>query len=238
MWCRDGQEAVTGNMQRNRIGSPGGSRSRGHTIRNYNRISAWYEAVAARGERKLRETGLRCLRAREGEAILEIGFGSGHCIVELARAVGISGKVSGIDISDRMLQTAEARAAAAGFGERVELRCADAFTLPYPRSSFDGLFMSFTLELFGPAEHDPFLQQCKRVLRAGGRMCVVAMSSQGRQGIMTNLYTWAHHRFPNVVDCAPLHAERLLRSAGFDITEAAVLPFWGLSVEIVQCRRQ
>jgi ubiquinone/menaquinone biosynthesis C-methylase UbiE len=217
--------------------SRGGSPSRDRTIRNYNRISSWYESVAARGERKLREAGLRSLDAREGEAILEIGFGSGHCVVELASAVGSSGRVFGIDISDRMLQVTQARAAAAGFGDRVELRCADAFSLPYPSSSFDGLFMSFTLELFDPAELEPFLVQCKRVLRAGGRMCVVAMSSLGKHGIMMKLYTWAHARFPNVVDCAPLHAERLVRSAGFCITGAAVLPFWGLSVEIVLCTK-
>jgi len=172
-----------------------------------------------------------------GEAILEIGSGSGHCIVELARAAGGTGRIFAIDISDRMLQAAEARAAAAGFRDRVELRCADAFSLPYPSSSFDGLFMSFTLELFSPAELEPFLRPCKRVLKTSGRMCVVAMLHQGNQGVMMILYAWAHARFLNLVDSAPLNAERLVRSAGLCITKVAVLPSWGLLVEIVQCTR-
>jgi ubiquinone/menaquinone biosynthesis C-methylase UbiE len=39
--------------------------------------------------------------------VLEVGFGTGHCLVALAQAVGPTGKVYGIDSADAMRQRAE-----------------------------------------------------------------------------------------------------------------------------------
>ena len=42
----------------------------------------------------MRQAGLRMLAAAPGERILEIGYGTGHCVVELACAVESDGEVS------------------------------------------------------------------------------------------------------------------------------------------------
>jgi ubiquinone/menaquinone biosynthesis C-methylase UbiE len=202
-------------------------------ISSYNRLSSWYNAVAGGGEAQLRQAGLRRLEPKIGEDILEIGFGTGHSIIEIAQAVGASGKVYGIDISNRMLEIAQARAIASGFGARIELRLGDALALPYPDRSIDALFMSFALEVFAPTEVGFLLEQCKRVIRPKGRLCVVAMSSKGKHGIMMKLYKWAHVHFPNTVDCRPIDSNELLFAAGFKVIEDEVNPFWGLAVEVV-----
>ena len=41
----------------------------------------------------MREAGLRKLAVQPGESGLEIGFDTGHCLAELARAVGPDGRV-------------------------------------------------------------------------------------------------------------------------------------------------
>ena len=51
---------------------------------------------------------------RPGEIVLDIGCGCGATTLDLARAVGPSGRVIAIDISAPMLAEGEARARAAG----------------------------------------------------------------------------------------------------------------------------
>jgi len=206
-------------------------------INNYNRIGKWYDAIAGRSEKQLRRAGLHQLHAMPGETILEIGFGTGHSLVEIAEAVGTSGKVYGVDISNRMLEIAEARVVAAGHADRIQLQCIDALALPYPERHFDGLFMSFTLEVLQPSEMGLLLQQCRKVLKTNGRICVVGMSAKGKLGTMMKLYEWARVKFPNTVDCRPINVGELLSAAGFDMIEDIVTSFWGLSVEIVQSRK-
>jgi protein-L-isoaspartate O-methyltransferase len=46
-------------------------------------------------EKRFTESGLQKLKVKEGETVLEIGFGTGHALVALARLVGQSGKVYG-----------------------------------------------------------------------------------------------------------------------------------------------
>jgi hypothetical protein len=46
-------------------------------------------------EKRFTESGLQKLKVKQGETVLEIGFGTGHALVALARLVGQSGKVYG-----------------------------------------------------------------------------------------------------------------------------------------------
>ena len=88
------------------------------------------------------------LGAKDGETVLEIGVGTGHCILALAQSVGNAGKVYGIDISEGMYDVTCARMRKAGLSGRVDLECGDAAELPYESDFFDAVFISFTLELF------------------------------------------------------------------------------------------
>ena len=204
------------------------------TRRNYNRLSRWYDLISS-SERRFTEAGLHMLNVRPGEQVLEIGFGTGHSLVWLAQAVGQKGRVLGIDLSEGMLQTARKRVEEAGVNERVELSFGDATRLPQTVNSLDAIFMSFTLELFDTADIHLVLAECSRVLRSGGRLGVVSMAKKNIFAV--RLYELAHAHFPNLLDCRPIHAQEILRSAGFEIGEATMKSVWGLPVEIILARK-
>lgn len=176
------------------------------------------------------------LAAQPGEKILEVGFGTGHCLVEIARAVGPQGKVLGIDISDNMVSLAQELLHHEGLSERVLVQRGDAEQLSYEPDSLNGIFFSFTLELFDTPELPRVLAECKRVLRPGGRIVVVAVSREGKHGAMLNLYEWTHKHFPNLMDCRPIYVRRALEGAGFTIKDAQVESMW-VPVEIVRAEK-
>jgi ubiquinone/menaquinone biosynthesis C-methylase UbiE len=202
----------------------------------YDKIARVYDLLAERSEQPVRRAGLEMLQARAGEHVLEIGFGTGHSLVELAQAVGPTGRVFGIDLSEKMRQAAQRLVREKGLEERVELTCGDALHLPYADETCDGIFTSFTLELFDTPEIPLVLADCRRVLKTGGRIVVVAMSRVNPEGLMTEIFEWTHRHFPNYLDCRPILVRRAIEDAGFQTVESRLVKMW-INVEIVCARK-
>jgi demethylmenaquinone methyltransferase/2-methoxy-6-polyprenyl-1,4-benzoquinol methylase len=213
------------------------TRSKQEARASYDRMSRWYDILSGRFEKRYRDEGLGKLGAREGEVVLEVGFGTGRCILALAQAVGDKGKVYGIDISEGMCNISLSRMEKSGLSEMVELHCGDATQLPFKSNCFDVVFISFALELFDTPEIPLILDECRRVLRSDGRICIVAMSKKGEDGIMVKLYEWFHDRLPNYVDCRPIYVRDALEQAGFRVQDVSKMSMWGLPVEIVLARK-
>ncbi|MBV6451425.1 MAG: Demethylmenaquinone methyltransferase [Anaerolineales bacterium] len=210
------------------------NRSKEDARASYNRLSRWYDVIAGSTEKKYRDWGLQKLSAQPGERILEIGFGTGHCLVTLAKAVGSEGRVLGVDISDGMLAIARERLQKEGLSERVELHLGDAANLNFIEAgSLDGVFMSFTLELFDNPEIPRVLQECQRMLRSGGRLAVVSMTKTNPPGLAVRMYEWFHDHMPNYADCRPIFARQAIEQSGFAIQDVDGSSMWGLPVEIV-----
>ncbi len=192
------------------------------TRANYDRLSRWYDWFA-RGEKHYAETGLRLLDLKPGAHILEIGCGTGHALRWLSDA---GARAVGLDLSAGML--ARARQA---IKERAELCQGDALRLPFKPSSFNAVFLSFTLELFPDPEIPLLLAECRRVLRWDGRLGIAALAKENTR--MVRLYEWFHARWPQVVDCRPIYVHAVLIRAGFEMREARRMVMWGLPVEVV-----
>jgi ubiquinone/menaquinone biosynthesis C-methylase UbiE len=209
------------------------TRSRAEAQSMYDRISRWYDLLEGIWEKKPKDIGLRRLGVKAGEIVLEIGFGTGHGILALAQSVGETGKVYGIDISQRMIDITQSRVNKAGISKRIELKCGDAIQLPFQAKYFDAIFMSFVLELFDTPEIPKVLYECQRVLQSNGRICVVSLSKVGGLNWMRELYELGHRQFPKFLDCRPIFVKKIIEDTGFQILNAIQMSLWGLGTEII-----
>lgn len=198
----------------------------------YNKIAKVYDLLSERSERPMRQAGLKMLDLVPGESVLEIGFGTGHCLVDLARAAGKSGKVFGVDLSENMIARTRRLLDQEGLSARVRLACCDAEFLPFASGRMDALFVSFALEIFDTPAIPKVLAEWLRVLKPGGRMVVVAVSKAGKTGVVVNIYEWTHRHFPNLLDCRPIYVRKAMQEAGFTIRESRLEKMW-VPVEIV-----
>lgn len=202
----------------------------------YDRISGVYDLISDASEAAARSLGVEALAPASGERVLEIGFGTGHVLLELAQAVGPGGAVAGVDVSTGMHEVAARRVAAAGFTDRVALQLGEVPPLPYPDDSFDAVYTSFTLELFEPDTIPLVLQEVRRVTVAGGRLALVSMDvtpSGEHESVLTHTYKWMHRHFPHIVDCQPIDAREVLRAAGFELLTQEELKIWTLPVAVI-----
>jgi len=189
--------------------------SKDETRAFYDKIARVYDLLAEHSEAPVRGAGLHMLEVQPGQ-----------------RAVGARGQVCGIDLSEKMREISYARLEDQGLAARVELHCGDALHLPYPDQSMDGVFMSFTLELFDTPEISLVLGECRRVLRTGARIVVVGMSRVVPEGLVMGVFEWTHRHFPNYLDCRPILVRQALEDAGFRIVAAETVKMW-VNVEIV-----
>jgi ubiquinone/menaquinone biosynthesis C-methylase UbiE len=213
-------------------------RTRAEARLTYDRISRWYDLLEGIWEERVRHLALKKLDLRVGERVLEIGCGTGHGVLELARAAGAPGRAYGMDLSPRMLDITRKRIAAAGLEGTAALLRGDAVHLPLAQGALDAVFMSFVLELFDTPEIPLVLSECRRVLCRGGRVCVVSLSRACGASRMRDLYEWGHLRFPRLLDCRPIFVRRALESEGFECRDAACDSVAGLPVELVLAQKQ
>ena len=212
------------------------SRTKEEAQATYDRLSRWYDLLAAGSEGPHVEAGIDMLDVQEGERVLEIGFGTGRGLVSLARAAGAAGVVYGLDISRGMVREARRRLEEAGCEADAQLMLGDGAHLPLASGAFDAMFMSFTLELFDVGRLQRVVDDCTRVLREGGRLCVVSMAKQDRGSLSVRIYEWVHEMMPRWVDCRPIPVEEVLERAGYEILGVEARSMWTIPVHVVLAR--
>lgn len=129
------------------------------------------------------------LGAREGNRVLEIGFGPGVDIARAAALVGPRGSIVGIDPSDEMARQARARNRRAMAEGRVQLVVGSACALPFDDGSFDRVFTINAVQFW----EDLVVGLCevRRVLRPGG-VAAIAIQPRNRGAGVEDTARWEH----------------------------------------------
>ncbi len=102
----------------------------------------------------------------EPRRVLDVATGTAGVAVAIARST--SAHVTGVDVSDEMLEIGRGRVAAAGLESHIELQSARAESLPFADGAFDAI--SFTYVLRYVSDPPATLGELARALRPGGVM--------------------------------------------------------------------
>jgi demethylmenaquinone methyltransferase/2-methoxy-6-polyprenyl-1,4-benzoquinol methylase len=122
-----------------------------------------------------------------GDRALDVATGTGDLALELSARVAPGGEVVASDFSERMLDLARAKAAARP-GLRPRFETANALALPYADDRFDAATVGFGARNFSDLERG--LREMTRVVRPGGRVVVLEMTTPQRPPLSTFFSLW------------------------------------------------
>jgi demethylmenaquinone methyltransferase / 2-methoxy-6-polyprenyl-1,4-benzoquinol methylase len=129
-----------------------------------------------------------------GDRALDVATGTGDLALELATRVGEGGEVIGVDFSERMLQLARAKAAANPGGAVVRFETGNALALECPDDRFDAATVGFGARNFSDLGRG--LSEMARVVRPGGRVVVLEITTPRRPPLSTFFDVWFDHMVP------------------------------------------
>ena len=163
---------------------------------------------------------------RTGEHGLDIGCGFGLLACELARDVGPTGRIMGVDAVPDMIIACEERARHDAVTGRTEFRQADPEAVPAAPGSFDFVTAMQVYEYMADVERG--LAEAYRVLKPRGRLAVLDSDWEScvwhagdRDRTARVLRAW-EQRFahPHLPERLP----ELLRQAGFALRSVTLIP--------------
>jgi 27-O-demethylrifamycin SV methyltransferase len=179
------------------------------------------------------------LAIKPGDRLLDIGCGVGEPAIRLASAHEID--VVGVSISQRQVQRANERAAAAGLADRLSFQHGDAMDLPFPDESFDLVWALESLHHMPDRWH--VISQAARILRPGGRMAIGDFLFRGAAGTETDAASvdLVRNGVLKLVDLdeyqSNIRAAGLVPDAAEDVSDHT-RPSWGKAAELFEAARE
>jgi demethylmenaquinone methyltransferase/2-methoxy-6-polyprenyl-1,4-benzoquinol methylase len=125
-----------------------------------------------------------------GDRVLDVATGTGDLAVELSGRVGPSGAVVGMDFSEAMLERARAKAPSLTF------ESGDAQALTYEDDAFAAATVGFGARNFGDLTKG--LSEMARVVRPGGRVVVLEITTPTRPPLSTFFSLWFDRLVPAI----------------------------------------
>lgn len=173
--------------------------------------------------------------------IIDIATGTGDLAIAIARRIP-SARITGLDLSEGMVAIGQRKVGEAGLSSRINLMTGDCLAMPFDDASADAITVAYGVRNF---EHlDRGYAEMLRVLRPGGLLCVVELSTPVNPlvkpfykfytkavipvlGRMVSKDTRAYSYLPESIAAVPQGDDmlRLIRDAGFSDTAFRRLTF-------------
>jgi demethylmenaquinone methyltransferase/2-methoxy-6-polyprenyl-1,4-benzoquinol methylase len=160
----------------------------------FDRIAGFYDrmntVMTAGLHHRWRERAAELAALRPGSRALDVATGTGDLAIALAQRLAGQGEVVGVDFSERMLELARAKAS----GMPIRFLPANALTLPFGEDEFDAATVGFGARNFSDLERG--LREMVRVVRPGGRVVVLEITTPRRAPLSTFFGLWFDHAVP------------------------------------------
>ncbi len=123
-----------------------------------------------------------------GDSALDVACGTGDLAIELSRRVGAGGEVIGSDFAEEMLERARAK------DPGLVWEWGNALELPYASGRFDAATVGFGARNF--SDLDRGLAEMARVVKPGGRVVVLEITTPRKAPLSTFYRVWFDHVVP------------------------------------------
>ena len=131
----------------------------------------FFDTFVFRGQlRELRLRTATLARIQPGDAVLDVGCGTGTLAMEVARRVGRAGRVAGVDPGTE--QIARARRSAARRHVPIEFQIGVIEQLAFPDRTFDVVLSTLMMHHLPASLKRQGLAEIARVLKPGGRLVI------------------------------------------------------------------
>jgi len=147
-----------------------------------NRIAAWLRGASPRRERR---KAVRRLNLKPEDRVLEVSVGTGTNLPFIAKRIGDTGRIVGLDISRGMLGVCQRKLRARHI--EADLVEGEAAHLPFADGAFDSVFHHGGIAEF--SDRGAAIAEMFRVVRPGGRVliCDVGVPTDRRLSLVNRL---------------------------------------------------
>jgi ubiquinone/menaquinone biosynthesis C-methylase UbiE len=205
-----------------------GEQPKGHLI-NWGKFYDPFVSILLLGrEKSIRKKTIEKSGIKPGDAILDLGCGTGTLTRLAKRQTGERGKVVGVDGSPSMLEVAEKKSSRENLN--IEFTLGAMENPPVADAAFDLVLISIALHHLEPDVQRDCIRACSRVLRDTGRLMLIDFDPSQSRGQRLLPHLLAHHGMEPFL--ADLCAE--LPQLGFSTAQPVDLDFSGVAAFIAQ----